>query len=253
MHTLKQLLGKGWAFIVTDVTLGTSGNSERMAYVFDTRKVSFSGLAAELVLPDTRKDSEVLQLARSPYIAGFHAGHAYFSLVTVHIYYGEDNATDPRRLKEITDLVSTIAKYAAHYVMAPNQQPDQIDSRSDLLLLGDFNIFNREDVTMQAIQKAGFVVPPLLQQIPGSNVAKDRHYDQIAYYKILQSLQPGQRAGVFDFYQFVFKDEALYHADRASKPARSFKEWRSYRMSDHLPMWLELGIDRSKQLLQNQI
>ena len=51
LQRLRRLLGDDWDFLVTDVTLGTSGNSERMAYLFDRRKVNFTGLAAELVLP----------------------------------------------------------------------------------------------------------------------------------------------------------------------------------------------------------
>ena len=48
LQRLQRILGSWWDFIVTDVTLGTSGNSERMAYLYDRRKGSFTGLAAEL-------------------------------------------------------------------------------------------------------------------------------------------------------------------------------------------------------------
>jgi len=44
------LLGSHWNYLITDVTLGPGGNAERMAYLYDNRKVRFSGLAAELVL-----------------------------------------------------------------------------------------------------------------------------------------------------------------------------------------------------------
>jgi hypothetical protein len=100
---------------------------------------------------------------------------------------------------------------------------------SDLILLGDFNIFNREDVTMQAISKAGFVVPEALQTVPGSNVEKDKHYDQIAYFKKLTRLKPTGKAGGFDFYEQVYRaeSEADYASERAQKPGRSFKEWRT--------------------------
>lgn len=42
---------------------------------------------------------------------------------------------------------------------------------------------------------------------------------------------------------YRLEDEATYADERAEKPGRSFKDWRTYRMSDHLPMWIELGID----------
>ncbi len=246
LQRLRRLLGDDWDFLVTDVTLGTSGNAERMAYLFDRRKVSFTGLAAELVLPKEKNaKEEPVQLARSPYVAGFRAGWAYLTLATVHIYYGKGVAVDPRRLAEITAFSKTIAKNAAKLSGAPQYEPGAPALPDNLLMLGDFNIFNRKDVTMEAITKAGFVVPEELNAIPGSNVAKDKHYDQIAYYKHLTRLKPTGQAGVFDFFEHVYRpeDEAAYASERAEKPGRSFKDWRTYRMSDHLPMWIELGID----------
>lgn len=252
LQRLRRLLGDDWDFLVTDVTLGTSGNAERMAYLYDRRKVSFTGLAAELVLPKEKNaQEEPVQLARSPYIAGFRAGWAYLTLATVHIYYGKSVAVDPRRLAEITAFSKTIAKNAAKLSGAPQYEPGAAPLPDNLIMLGDFNIFNRKDVTMEAITQAGFVVPEELNSIPGSNVAKNKHYDQIAYYKRLARLKPTGRAGVFDFFEQVYRleDEAAYAKERTEKPGRSFKDWRTYRMSDHLPMWIELGIDDSDAYL----
>ena len=246
LQTLVRLLGSDWDFLVTDVTLGAPGNSERMAYLFDRRKVSFTGLAAELVLPKEKgaKD-EPVQMARSPYVAGFRAGRAYLTLATVHIYYGKGVALEPRRLAEISAFAKTIAKHAGKLSGAPQYAPGAIPTPDNLVMLGDFNIFNRHDVTMRAITKAGFVVPDALQEVPGSNVAKNKHYDQIAYYKKLARLKATGKAGVFDFYEHVYRlaDEGEYAHERAQRPGRSFKEWRTYRMSDHLPMWIELSLD----------
>ena len=50
-----------------------------------------------------------------------------------------------------------------------------------LVVLGDFNIFNRDDATFEKLSAAGFVVPEPLQAIPGSNVDRTKHYDQIAF------------------------------------------------------------------------
>jgi endonuclease/exonuclease/phosphatase family metal-dependent hydrolase len=256
LQRLQKLLGGDWAFLVTDVTLGSAGNSERMAYFYERRKVDFTGLAAELVLPkDSSAKEEPLQMARSPYIAGFRAGWAYLTLATVHIYYGQSVVVDPRRLAEITAFSQTLAKNAAKLSSAPQRDPATPPPPDNLIMLGDFNIFNKEDVTMQAITRAGFVVPEELNSIPGSNVDKNRHYDQIAYYKKLARLQPTGKAGVFDFFEQVYrlKDEADYAEDRAQKPGRSFKEWRTYRMSDHLPMWIELSIDDSDAYLNSLV
>lgn len=75
LQRLRRLLGPSWEYVVTDVTLGASGNSERLAYLYDTRKVNFTGLAAELVLPPSKEpEPQVVQFARSPYVAGFRVG-----------------------------------------------------------------------------------------------------------------------------------------------------------------------------------
>jgi len=246
LQRLQRLLGTWWDFLVTDVTLGASGNAERMAYLYDRRKVTFTGLAAELVLAKDKRDSEEpVQMARSPYIAGFRAGWAYLTLATVHIYYGKGVAVDPRRLAEITAFARTLAKNAGKLSSAPQSAPGAAPEPDNLIVLGDFNIFNRRDVTMEAITRAGFAVPEALQAVPGSNVDKNKHYDQIAYLKRLAHLRPTGKAGVFDFYEHVyrFEDEAAYARKRAAKPGRGFKDWRTYRMSDHLPMWIEFGID----------
>jgi len=42
------LLGPNWAHIVTDVTEGQRGNDERMAFLYDTRKVQFAGWPVSL-------------------------------------------------------------------------------------------------------------------------------------------------------------------------------------------------------------
>lgn len=252
LRRLRRILGGDWDFIVTDVTLGSSGNAERMAYLFDRRKVTFTGLAAELVLPGGLSGGDApVQFARSPFVAGFRAEWAYLTLITVHIYYGEGVPADPRRLAEITSLARTIAKNAPKLSVAPQPDPGRAPELGNVLALGDFNIFNRADVTMQALTAGGFVVPKPLQTIPGSNVDKNKHYDQIAYWERLTDMAPTGRAGVFDFFEHVYRiaDEADYEADRREHPGRSFGDWRSYRMSDHLPMWVEFDIDRADDYL----
>jgi hypothetical protein len=53
-HALK-VLGPHWAMILTDVTQGHDGNDERLALLFDTRRVKPSGQACELVLPQPQR------------------------------------------------------------------------------------------------------------------------------------------------------------------------------------------------------
>ncbi len=82
-------LGKNWMFIMTDVTKGTVGNTERLAFIFDTRKVKLSGLAGEIVIPEeklqaTESDAMKTQFARTPYAISFsqQVEHSFFALST---------------------------------------------------------------------------------------------------------------------------------------------------------------------------
>jgi hypothetical protein len=244
IQRLTTLLGSDWDYLITDVTFGTSGNSERMAFLFDRRKVRFAGLAAEIVLPKPAAGS-VVQFARSPYVAGFRSGWAQMNLCTVHIYYGKGVKDDPRRVEEISGLARLLARNADDFRsgQAPRDDSAAPVQSENLLLLGDFNIFNREDVTMKALTDAGFVVPEGLNEIPGSNVGKNKHYDQIAYLRKTTGMTPTGRAGVYDFFEQVYRraDETDYAPETTA--GLDFDEWRTFQMSDHLPMWCEFLVD----------
>jgi hypothetical protein len=54
--------------------------------------------------------------------------------------------------------------------------------------------------------------------VPGSNVDKNKHYDQIAYHDKLVGMKPTGKAGVFDYYEYVYTEarEDLYAAERTA-------------------------------------
>lgn len=266
LKKLMRILGSYWEYIITDVTEGRQGNKERLAFVFDTRKIKFGGLASEVVLPPFEtKDPDtgqtvyqpVKQLARTPYLCGFKAGWADFMLSTVHILYGTSAANDPRRIKEIKDIANALARKAA----------DKFEWSENLVLLGDFNIYSPEDETYSAILQAGFEIPPQLQNLP-SNALQNKFYDQIAF-----KVKPGRfettgNAGIFNFYDVVFteQDEELYipamgdryyttsEGNERQNKTRYYKTyWRTYQMSDHLPMWVEVKIDHTDDYLSSKL
>jgi len=257
LDRVQEILGGWWKYLVTDVTYGTSGNGERMAFIYDGRKVTFGGLAGEVVLPDQRGSERVLQLARTPFICGFKAGWSKFNLCTVHIYYGTSNPDDPRRIAEIEQLARLMADKAVGVERKQPARPDGkvtlVRNRSpeNLILLGDFNIFGRGDATMRALTDVGFVIPQELQSVSGSNVKKDKLYDQIAFMVRPNRFGTTGKAGVFDFYESVFRldEEAVYGPtigekyEGAKNKSRYYKDWRTHQLSDHLLMWVELKID----------
>jgi endonuclease/exonuclease/phosphatase family metal-dependent hydrolase len=153
LKRLVQILGNWWEYIVTDVVAGTAGNTERIAYLYDTRKVRFDHMAGEVTLPETKNGP--WQLARTPFLCSFRTGWRRFSLCSVHIYYGESKPIDERRLKEIEQLAEFLATKNTRRQKDDNGEPESI------ILLGDFNIFSRDDDTFKALVKQGFVVPEI--------------------------------------------------------------------------------------------
>ena len=113
-HTLK-LLGPDWGLILTDVTKGDLGNGERMAFLFDSRKVKLSGLACEIVVPQEEfdqisPDALERQFARTPYAVSFVSGGKTFILVTLHVLYGKGTQDRVSELKSIAKWLANWAK-----------------------------------------------------------------------------------------------------------------------------------------------
>ena len=207
---LQSRLGPEWAYLVSDVTRGTGGNQERLAYLYDTRKVRFLGIAGELVLPPVKapkrkgagapKEIPAQQIARTPLMAAFQVGWTQFVLATVHILYGEDSAEPLARIEEIRQFASFLRE----------RTDDPSEGIRNFIALGDFNIFSSDDKTMKAlVEEGGFTIPDGTKDIPGTNVDKSKKYDQIAYRARGDRFLSTGRAGCFDFYEHVFtEDEA---------------------------------------------
>jgi exonuclease III len=248
------LLGHNWDYIVTDSTEGTAGGGERMAFIFDRCKVFFRKMAGELVLPDSQLIDKKLQFARTPFNVAFQAGWFRFILATVHIYYGTASKNDPRRVAEITAVAQFLNKRA--------KKEDE-----NYIILGDFNIFNQGDDTMKALEKNGFYIPNAIKEHP-TDLGKNKYYDQIAFkLKIDNNMtvfsEDKQRAGAFDFtetlytpqdvdaYQKYFQTKYVDGKMKQQIEKYYLTNWRTFQMSDHLPLWIQLKIDFSDQYLKN--
>jgi endonuclease/exonuclease/phosphatase family metal-dependent hydrolase len=268
-----RILGSKWDYIATDVTdpkLG--GNGERMVFVYDTRKVSFQNIAGEIVLPTNMLISKVeadvgtdkfiagKQFRRTPFLASFQAGWFKFDICTVHLYFGSSSGA---KLQERVEEIDAVAKYFGERA--------DIGLRGDraLILLGDFNIVSPEHKTMQALKKNGFRVP---RDIGPTNVKGDKYYDQIAFktkkavldYVDSNAEDPASRnAGVFDLFGSAFKTGQLtdYKAAMKTTSALSgkkykgkfdkyYRDWRTYQLSDHNPLWVRLGVNESDKYLK---
>ena len=87
-----------WRVIASDVTEGSAGNGERLAFLHNADRDQSSGLVGEIVLSPLGADP-VRQFARTPYFAGFARAGTEFTLASMHVLWGR-NATE--RLPEAT-------------------------------------------------------------------------------------------------------------------------------------------------------
>jgi endonuclease/exonuclease/phosphatase family metal-dependent hydrolase len=245
LDDLMRILGGWWKYLVSDVSLGTSGNHERLAYLYDSRKLSFGGLAGELV-PALSKSGDTLVaefgFARTPYLAGFRAGWFKFTICAQHLYWGTAKPDDPQRLAEAKMVVKLLKE----------RMKSKDAWAYNAILVGDWNVFSTEDQTFKSLGSGGFHVP---ENLSGkyTNAKLDKPFDQMAFIapRIDRQLTVA-RAGVFDFFKYVYRDqdEGLYPQ---APTGGAFSQWRTYKMSDHLPVWVELGVDTGAEYLRRKM
>ena len=228
-HLLKAL-GPSWGLSLTDVTEGAPGNGERMAFLFDTRRVVPSGLACEIVVPEEQldrvgPDALTRQFARTPYAVSFRSGTKTFILVTLHVLYGEDGE---ERLPELRAIAEWLAGWAR----------DINGWDHNLITLGDFNIDRKGDALHDAFVSTGLDIPEDLQEVPRTIFADpgrplDKFYDQIAWFTGRNGLPAlslrYSRGGYFDFAKAALTKRGLT------------KTQLSWRISDHYPLWAEFS------------
>ncbi len=222
---LDDFLGPDWGLIISDVTAGSAGNAERLAFIYDRRRVRPSGLAGEIVLPPTESGDPVEQFARTPYLVGFHAGSERFALLTAHIKYGHVRED---RLPELKAL----AEHAAGEIRDRARFADA--EEGNLVVLGDFNIDKRGDNPLfQAFVSTGLVVPPQLADVKTTYGTEPKFYDHIAWFMGDIDLNYAEHAGAIDFAHALYQELTLREM--------------SFRVSDHFPLWVEFIIDRSTE------
>lgn len=272
LKRLMKLLGPNWDYFVSDVSDHEQANYERMAFVYNTNKVFFRNQIGEIVL---RSDalSTGTQIARSPFFASFQAGWFRFTLVSAHIIFGETNTAGlARRAEEVEAITKALVKRA--------KKEDQV-----YVFLGDMNVDSKDGVVMQALKDSKMEVP----DFPTTNLGGTKFYDQLAFTVKGKAERKTRLIdhGVFDWRNAVFgpiADGADFSGDPARvtrvddaanrahyepicgwnrehnplNPTRKppyanfdheYKEWTTFEMSDHLPIWVEIETDYSDDYL----
>lgn len=222
-----KLLGRSWSMILTDVNRGSAGNGERMAYLFDTRRVQLSGLAGEIVVPkewadQVEENALTEQFVRSPFAVGFRSENKTFILVTLHIKYGKSSKD---RIAELNGIARWMHDWAG----------DVNAYDHNLITLGDFNIDERGDLLTETFISEGLYIPAALQdrKVTRSIFDEQKYYDQIAWFKNRGKVQLSMdfiNGGNYDFVPLLWDENQVT------------KQQFSFMLSDHYPLWAEFDI-----------
>lgn len=227
------ILGPYWDAVYSDAVPDAGGNRERVCYLYDQRACTFNGMAAEASPPRKKRGKEYVSEQswwRSPYVASFKAGNFDFLAFTVHVRWGD---SDEARQAEIQSL--------ANWLEAKIKDKNCEDR--DVIVMGDFNIPSRTSPMFQALTSTGLVIPrALIQDEFGSNLARDKRYDQIMHFARYGD-DFTLAGGVLDFYASDHKP--LF-------PDLSKTEF-TYQMSDHLPLWIQIDTDIDGVILDQLI
>ena len=267
LHIVLRLLGDDWTFIINDVTEGSAGNRERSAYIFNKKRVEFSGLAGEIVLWDAlTAGTTFTQLKRTPYITGFRAGWKSFAIICLHLEPGNSNSSVAFRKQEVEFLLKAIAEKKSKNHLFTDK----------LILAGDFNFYagaSKDDPAISTIIGAGFKeVDSLVGK--DTNASETERYDRLFlsedddYFTLVKDGAGVDVGGVFNPFDHVFKhsEHTIYKnemkevysgggdLDDAATLEKYFRDyWRKNQMSDHYPIWFELVVDSSDEFLNDKL
>jgi endonuclease/exonuclease/phosphatase family metal-dependent hydrolase len=233
LFDIQNKLPKPYRIIMSDA----SGNNERMAFVYDSRKLSVLEEIGEIAFPPSRLksiklpgiDAQFNGFDRTPYLAAFAVGDTSMMFVNVHLYYGNEK---PESMARRSLETFAVAKWA------DLRKRSRYSFTRELVALGDFNMPKCEpgDPIYKALTKLGLELPEHATQI-ASSISSSANYDQIAFLPETTRNHFTGKKGVFDFDAVIFPD--LW---RDGTNMKDFKTYLRYYISDHRPMWVQLSI-----------
>jgi endonuclease/exonuclease/phosphatase family metal-dependent hydrolase len=240
-------LGLSWRVVYSDWIEDSGGNHERVAFLFDRRAVTHTGLAAEVDPPRTKESKKAKEYLarqsfwRAPYMCSFRAGNFDFIAIATHTRWGDSVSARRAELQMLSDWMDT--RFKSKFV-----------EDHDLLVLGDFNTPRLNDSLFKALASHGLQVPkPLVKLkcgdrvIGGSNVNKSARYDQILHLATVDK-NFTNRGGAVDFFIDDDHIEELF-------PGKGYTRTQfTFQMSDHFPVWIQIKTDiegfRLNQIIQ---
>lgn len=223
-----EILGPYWQAVYSDAILDSGGNRERVAYLFDKRQVAFNGMASAAFARRRKQGTEwipEMNWWRPPYVASFKSGSFDFVVMTTHIRWGD---SEDGRVPELQGLAQWVADKVALLKKGRRSWTEP-----DIFVMGDFNIPSRKSPLFDAITAEGLRVPSaLLKDEFGSNLERDKRYDQILHLPRYPE-NFTNKGGVLDFY--CGNHSPLF-------PGLG-KQKFTFQMSDHLPLWVQVNTD----------
>lgn len=257
LDILMKLLGKDWKYLMTDVTEGNAGNWERFAYIYNTKRVDFTGLAGEIVLWKElfEENEESIQLKRSPYMTGFRAGWKLFALLSVHLHPGNDKESQNLRKREVELLMKALAaKKKAKTLWTEN-----------MIILGDFNLYKNNTEIFEVSKQNDFIESNILEGLTTNTAKSGEAFDRMFFkkneYFEVPTKENNHKGGVVNIFDILYtiygeyKAEEIFkkYADDDAKGEKYFKNyWRKDQLSDHNPIWVEIDIDSTDQFLRDK-
>jgi endonuclease/exonuclease/phosphatase family metal-dependent hydrolase len=212
-----------------------SGNRERQAFLYDSRKVSRLREVGRVAIPPSELPRIKLPgstatfggFDRGPYLASFACGSFRFALLNVHLFFGSEKPADLDR--------RTLETFAVAW-WADKTHRDDKSYVVDVVPLGDFNLPKATpgDRIFDALVALGLEAPPHSSQI-GSAIASDNQYDQIAFFPGATKDRFTGACNVFDFDGALFQD--LWNDPKRNE--KQFREYVRFHLSDHRPLWAE--------------
>ncbi len=262
LNIILRILGNNFEYIITDITEGNDGNSERFGYIFDKRKVKPSGLSGEMVLWDNlTKDSDIKQLKRTPAMTGFNTGWKSFIIINTHLHPGNASDDHKKRKEEATLLMKAITeKYKKKHLWSEN-----------IILLGDMNLYSDDVDIIDLLNQHNFTESYSLKN-KYTNVSDNEIFDRMFFrinpYFKLENKLGSQNGNVLNIFESVYteNDRKAYHKimrKHKDNPTNLVKDedykkyyhryWKRNQMSDHHLIWIELPIDSSDDFLKDRL
>jgi hypothetical protein len=232
LRALMGHLGPNYHVVLSDI----GGNDERAGFLYDSDRVRRLELAAEVAVPPS--DHRYIRMRgvsgaykgfdRNPFAVAFGAGDLEFTAVSAHLYFGSHSYYDEDR--------RALEAYALARWADQRKRATGAYSRN-ILVMGDLNLPKRDASTTvyQALRKKGLVLPEHSTSL-GSNLAGDKHYDQVAFHAGGMKDAWTGRSGVFDF------DREPFFAAAWNTDPDYFRAAVKYHIADHRPLWAEFDI-----------